>query len=365
MLVMAHELQRRGNEVQIALLRREGELLGEVGGLTLISNEVPRVVAILERIWFLRKTLIVASAFILVPKILRQLGSGVLITQTFSLSIIVAIFSRRLTQDNISWIIFEGSNHAAEIDRVFRLKFLCQALQKVFGAAYRKAKAIIAVSATVRGRVISDFRVPVPRVHLVPNAIDLRQIERACQEVAPFRFRYVLAAGRLVKVKQFDMLIRAFAKINSDLRLVILGEGYLRAALEKLAMRLNVSHRIVFAGFHKNPWVYMRHAEAFVCSSKLEGFSNVTLEAMAAGCPVVSTRCGGPEDFIVDGKNGVLVEMNDLSLAQAISQLSQDGPLRKKLGRHALKTAWVYRVENIVRNFETALKGHFQNDCKT
>ena len=134
----------------------------------------------------------------------------------------------------------------------------------------------------------------------------------------------VLAAGRLVALKGFDTLLRAFARVRQQMpaRLVILGEGSERSNLERLAAELGVAADVDMPGFDPNPFRYMKRAGVFVLSSRYEGLPNVLIQAMACGCPVVSTDCpNGPAEILDGGRYGPLVPVDDVeALAYAMAQ---------------------------------------------
>lgn len=150
---------------------------------------------------------------------------------------------------------------------------------------------------------------------------------------------YILAIGRLGPEKGFDILIRAFARLvhsqKSTLRLVILGEGAERASLEKLSASLGVSESVSLPGYRATgPW--LGDALMFALSSRYEGFPNALGEAMAAGLPIVATRCRGPEEMLIDGESGLLVDVGDVAaLAAGMSRLVDDPFLRARLGERA------------------------------
>ena len=132
----------------------------------------------------------------------------------------------------------------------------------------------------------------------------------------------VLSAGRLTRQKDHDTLLRAFARVRQEAaaRLVILGEGESRPALEQLADQLGVQADVQFPGFVDNPFAFMARARLFVLSSRWEGCPNVLIEAMACGVPVVSTDCpSGPAEVLQGGAYGRLVPVGDVeAMAQAI-----------------------------------------------
>lgn len=139
-----------------------------------------------------------------------------------------------------------------------------------------------------------------------------------------------LGAGKLKKQKDFVTLVRAFARVraNRTARLLILGEGDQRASLTKLAEELGVGRDVELRGFVDNPYAFMSRAAAFVLSSAWEGFGNVLVEAMACGCPVVSTDCpSGPAEILNDGEFGALVPVGDVeALASAMGKALDEPP---------------------------------------
>jgi glycosyltransferase involved in cell wall biosynthesis len=121
-------------------------------------------------------------------------------------------------------------------------------------------------------------------------------------------------AGRLVEMKDQRNLLHAFSLYlrRAPGRLLILGTGPMRAELETLAGTLGVAPHVDFVGFVQNPLPYMREADAFVLSSRSEGFGNVLVEALGCGTPVISTNCPhGPADILENGRYGILVPPQD------------------------------------------------------
>ncbi len=133
----------------------------------------------------------------------------------------------------------------------------------------------------------------------------------------------LLGVGRLTRQKNFANLVRAFAEVRRQhpARLLILGEGEDRAALEALTRQLGLEGLVSLPGFVQNPYAYMKRAAVFVLSSDWEGLPTVLIEAMALGTKVVSTDCpSGPREILQGGRWGRLVPRQDAqALAQAIS----------------------------------------------
>lgn len=148
-------------------------------------------------------------------------------------------------------------------------------------------------------------------IEVLPNPIDLAQISDAAQKsmqtcLSP-SYRYIVAAGRLIPIKGYDLLIKAFALLHKesqfeDTRLVILGEGASRQTLERLIQELQLEHAVELRGNVENVYPYFRQATLCVVSSLLEGFPNVLLQMMSQCDRVVSTLCAGG----IDSMEGVL-----------------------------------------------------------
>lgn len=134
--------------------------------------------------------------------------------------------------------------------------------------------------------------------------------------------RKVLAVGTLKKVKDYTTLLNAFALLlqQVDARLLILGEGECRPALEAQVRQLGIDASVFMPGFVKDISPYYQQADLHVLSSTAEGFGNVIVEALAVGTPVVSTDCpSGPREILRDGEFGRLVPVGDaVALAGAM-----------------------------------------------
>ncbi|WP_116083511.1 glycosyltransferase [Tropicimonas sp. IMCC34011] len=132
----------------------------------------------------------------------------------------------------------------------------------------------------------------------------------------------IVCVARLVEQKGIDTLVSAMALVNKrrKVRLIILGEGDLRGKFERQASDLRVDDLVDFHGHLDNPFKFMRKADLFVLSSNYEGFANVVAEALACGCPVVSTDApSGPREILSDGDFGTIVPVRQpVELSKAI-----------------------------------------------
>lgn len=177
----------------------------------------------------------------------------------------------------------------------------------------------------------------------------------------------VLAVGRLVRQKGFDLLIDAFARVaphHPDWNLVILGEGPLRAELARRIAERKLDGCISMPGFDPHVRAAMRRAGLFVLSSRFEGMPNALLEAMAEGAACVSFDCtAGPRELITHGENGWLVPAEDVAgMAAALDTLMQDDVLRARLGARAREVCNLYSVSEIVRQWDMLLASVMARD---
>jgi len=167
----------------------------------------------------------------------------------------------------------------------------------------------------------------------------------------------LLAVGRLVPQKDYPTLLRAFARVRSveQVRLVILGEGRQRRSLERLVRRLGIADAVQLPGYVDNPYAYMAHAAAMVLSSAWEGIGNVLIEALACGCPVVSTDCpGGTAEVLGHGAYGKLVAVGDVdALAQAMAEILSETPDRERLRARAQE----FSIDHIADSYLAVLTG--------
>ena len=160
----------------------------------------------------------------------------------------------------------------------------------------------------------------------------------------------VVAAGRLVPQKRFDLLIESFALISDkypNWNLVINGEGPDRDDLERRLEERGLANRVSLPGWADDMAAEMAKGDFFVLSSEYEGFGNVICEAMAVGLPVVSFDCpSGPGDIVRHEVDGLLVEpLNVEKLAQAMSRMMDDRDLRLRMGERALEVLGRFSLE--------------------
>jgi glycosyltransferase involved in cell wall biosynthesis len=217
--------------------------------------------------------------------------------------------------------------------------------QRLYGTAYCVVTPSRGVLESFSGAVRARGRVIPNPVDLAPAASTRRGSGR------------LVAVGRLVHQKGFDLLLRAFARIapeHPDWTLTIWGEGEERAALEALSTELGIAGRVRLPGVTERPGQWVEAADVFVLSSRFESFGNVITEAMAAGLPVVAFDCPwGPGDILRDGEDGLLVPPENIdALAAGMRRLILDTDLCARLGAAAALNVRRFAREAILAQWD-------------
>ena len=241
---------------------------------------------------------------------------------------VVALWARSRARADTRVVI---SEHSLLKDTAVRGRGLAWRVARLLARRYYgRADAIVAVSHEAARQVAAVTGLSPQRITVIHNAVVTDDVtEKMNADVRhpwlePGGTPVVLSVGRLVAVKNFPTLIRAFARVRArrPLKLMILGEGDERPGLEALRDRLGLADDVALPGHVSNPFPYYARAAAFVMSSSIEGFGNALVEAMSAGTPVVSTRCGGPVEILDEGRYGLLVSVgNDEEMARAIESV--------------------------------------------
>ncbi len=218
--------------------------------------------------------------------------------------------------------------------------------------ALPRADGLIFQSSEMRRIFLGELRIKPRREIVLNNPVDVAGVRAAAQADLPTGFEAgafnLVAAGRLTENKGFDLLIEAIGLLKDDrVRLTLLGEGD-RAPLIARIDRLNLRDQVRLMGFQANPYVFFRAADAFVLSSRHEGFPNVVLEALACGARVVATPVPGVPELLAGIPGCVVAEAIDATaIAAALSTLIASP--RIALPANAVDR---FGVEAVTRRFE-------------
>jgi glycosyltransferase involved in cell wall biosynthesis len=222
---------------------------------------------------------------------------------------------------------------------------------------YRRAAHVVVQTESVAAWAKTSR--PSWNVLVIPNPV-MPVDPAGRQESARNRF-VIFALGRLIPEKGFDLLIQAFAKICSsfpDWQLRIGGAGPCLDSLRDLAAGYGIVDRVEFAGRIADPPTEYLKADIFALPSRAEGFPNVLLEAMSAGCAVVAFDCpSGPREIILDQEDGILVRANDVdALARSLADLIESDALRSRLGHRATRVAERFSIDSVAHCWESVFR---------
>jgi glycosyltransferase involved in cell wall biosynthesis len=231
---------------------------------------------------------------------------------------------------------------------------------------FRNLDQIVCQSLDMRDDLAANFSIPVSKLTVINNPVDIERIRKLAEHPADFPFPddpapqgqkaiHLVTAGRLSAEKGLDILIEAIAlSASKRLKVTVLGKGPLRASLEELVRCKGLEHQIRFIGFQKNPYAFMARADAFVLSSRHDAFPNAVLEALACGTPVIATPTPGGAGEIALATGGV-----QMASAVTAEALSVELLRFAENGRHKTATASLeqFHISKIVRDYESLFAG--------
>jgi glycosyltransferase involved in cell wall biosynthesis len=300
MLRLADNFCRRGLQVRVAVLKREGELLGtpladlpidEIGG----------------------------GRFTSIPRLARYLRSrrADAIISFMTYTNVVTVLAQVMSARSGKIVVTE---HNAFSRSIRSRRLIVKLFFYMVPIVYRWASSVVCVSHGVRDDLAAATRLPRRLLTTVYNPVITDEL--LSRSLEPVHHRWlvrktcpvVLAVGRLQRAKNYPMLFEAVRQLKGrfNCRLLVLGEGELREELATEIARLGLADTVDLLGFQANPMAFMRRADVLALASDWEGLSNVLIEAMAVGCPVVSTDAPyGPREVLQDGRFGRLVPVGD------------------------------------------------------
>lgn len=309
-LTLIEQLASRGIQCRLALRRCQGDLLERARKLTAVEDLAPR------------------GLHQFVPslvKLIRRERPTHVITAFPDVGLLTWL-ALRSAGSEAKWIHSVHDTHAlvaSRPDRFGRFRYLIEG--RMAGFCYRRADAVVTVSEGIRREILERYAVAQSKIITLHNPAvpdELLRWERSPIEksLSPTR---IVALGRLVHQKGFDILIRAMAIVPGSWQLDIWGEGIERSRLFALAGELGVQDKIRFCGSTMEPFVVLREADIFVLPSRHEGLPGVLIEALACQCQIVATDCPqGPREILQEGRLGELVAVEDpIALAAAITRV--------------------------------------------
>lgn len=358
MLTLAGALAGRGHRVDVVVPSARGPFRSLLpAGVRLVDLET----------WWLRLPPIavrkrhrVMASPPLVARYLRRERPQVLLSASHYVNV-AALLGRRLAGTGTPLAVSQRTH----ISRAVRNAWIPGLRRPFLGAMVRRtypwAGAIVAVSDGVADDLARTANLPRARIHTIYNPVATPDIPEKAREpvehpwLAAGEPPVVLGVGRLAAQKDFPTLLRAFARLRArrPARLVILGEGRKRRALEAQVRDLGLTADVDLPGYRENPFAWMARAQLFVLSSAYEGLPGALIQALACGCPVVSADCpSGPREVLAGGEYGPLVPVgDDAAMAAAMARVLDAPPARERQQARAA----AYSVEACADRYEALL----------
>ncbi|WP_193310622.1 glycosyltransferase [Halorubrum halophilum] len=344
-ITLAEGLDKQGYQVEI--------VVSETGGP--LQDEVPSSIPVVD----LNKSENSADSLIShLPELVDYFNdsSPSAIFSEHSHGNILLVLSRVISQAETQVIVRENGLSPYAPPGTMRY-FKEQSTRLIASAIYRKANKIIPVSDGVEQDLLS-LCLPRHKIYKINNPVvtdDL--LTKADKKVTHDWFEdpnldVILSVGRLEPRKGFTTLLESFSQLDSKkgIRLVIIGNGPEYENLKQMSQELGIEDKVWLPGFVDNPYKYMTNASVFVLSSTSEGLPTVLIEALASGCPVVSTDCPhGPAEILNEGEIAPLVEPNDPdALSNAISSVLENPQREGELKSRAND----FRPESIIQEYD-------------
>jgi glycosyltransferase involved in cell wall biosynthesis len=275
---------------------------------------------------------------------------------------LVALWARRLARVPTRVAVSERNTLSQKMkehakNRRWSRRFLLPVVHRT----YPWADAIIAVSTGVADDLSLTAGIPREWISTIYNPVVTPELLSKAQApldhpwFTPGSPPVILGVGRLHEQKDFPTLLRTFARVRAEreTHLMILGEAKHaehRAELIALAAQLGIADDVAFPGFVDNPFAYMARASVFVLSSAWEGLPGVLIQALACGCPVVSTDCpSGPAEILQNGQYGPLIPVgDDAALARAILTTLDRPPDPQRLRARAAEFSVSHAVDQYI-----------------
>jgi len=377
MLQLAQAFVNYGHTVDLVLCKSQGEFIHQLSPQIRVLELNPRPFWLSRLLLILRnfRAIHVLSLPILfslkppkslafLPELIRYLKQEkprVLLSAKTHTNL-VALWATQLAKSSNRVVISERTSlvDIIKTSQKWRWRFILPLL----GHEYPKAGGIITVSNGVKEELVLQSGLQPQTITTIYNPLMTEKIrEKGLEPIKHPWFQkessipIILGVGRLVPQKDFTTLIKAFSRVRQrqPAHLVIIGEGRQRSQLTTLAENLGIDKDVWMPGFSNNPYAFMSKASMLVLSSIYEGLPNVLIEALACGCPIVSTDCPtGPSEILEKGKYGTLVPLGDSqALAQAIYHTLDNSPNRNDL----LSRAADFDIEKISQEYLEVLCG--------
>lgn len=247
----------------------------------------------------------------------------------------------------------------------FHFNMLHRTLLTLEEELFRNTPVIIANSNMVKRNIIDHYNVNEAKIHVLYNGVDLSRFSDVTRAHLSEEFRsqfnvkddtvILLFVGSGFERKGLGVLIEAMSRVRkSPAVLYVAGRGR-TGKYEALSRRLGVRDKVVFAGAALDIESFYAAADVFILPTLYDPFSNATLEAMAAGCAVITSKNNGAAEIIEDNRDGVL--LNDMTDPEELAdKIDKTIPICEQLGRMAAGKAKAFSIERVARDFSSLIE---------
>lgn len=340
---MIPEIAKRGILVNLVKIRKHGPYL----------ETIPDGVEIIE----LGSDSTYGSLFQL-ARYLKQARPDVLFSDKDKV-IRVAVLARKISRAPTRLVIRTGTTVSVDVKQRGLLYKIGQKLSTRF--LYPIADSIITPSMGAAKDLSMFSGISLNRITAVPSPVITENLiikSRKSPDHPWYQKKkspIIVTVGELSSRKNHTMLLKAFSSVKKvrPCKLIIIGEGRERENLKALSSELGLTEDIAFLGFQENPYPFIKNADVFVLSSRLEGSPVVLMEALGLGVPMVSTDCpSGPREVLENGKYGKLVAIDDFKgMSEAILQ-TLESPINSE---DLIEASSPYQVTNSVTAYLNAM----------
>ena len=237
----------------------------------------------------------------------------------------------------LSPFVFLLGNKVKKIARESNLPTLFEKnnlIKFLYKSCYKNYDAIVVQSNEMYSDLSEKMGIPKSKLIKINNPVDIERIVKMssmpASDIYPEGKINLLSIGRLTYQKGFDLLLTAFSKLDKNkYHLTLIGSGEQKDELVEIIKRFEIKDRVSFVDSTDNPYVYMKHADVFISSSRWEGYPNVVIEAIACGTPVIANDYPGGIKEIINMSNGVICDVelelqSSLDKAMELTKVSLD-----------------------------------------
>lgn len=298
-------------------------------------------------------------------KVLKEMEGKYDIEIGFNYLIPSFMISKSKKAKKILWIHSSIEDLDCKKNNNFRTKILYKKQKKAFD----KIDKIVAISKKTENSIVDLYPEYSSKLIRIYNGYDFENILNLAHSSCSYKKEKfcIIGAGRLTSQKNFSLLIEV-AKIlrERDLQfeIIILGEGEERSKLQKEIFDKKLEEYINLMGYIENPYPYFLQADLFCMTSIAEGFPTVLVEAMALGCPFISTPVAGTEELSAAGKCGIVTSYNPINIAEQIEYFILNSKNLEEMRNNCIHYSSKYKLITQVDNVQHLINGFFVEEIE-